>query len=141
RTLSLARQVGAPDKRLQSPAFTEKLMRITLLLSLGAAILVAACADDHPTAPTGSRNASGSLAAGAASLSSGPSGQGKTTGPVGFTKITLVIGDQSSFNPAAKPCRRPRARRAPRLSAGPFHSRGTTLPLHRHGSFKRWTSL
>lgn len=68
-------------------------MRTTVLISLAAAILVVACADDRPTAPITSRGANGSPMAGSAmSPASGPSAYGKPVDVVGFTKITLVNG-------------------------------------------------
>jgi hypothetical protein len=69
-------------------------MRTVVLFSLAAAILVAACGDDRPTAPTSSRVANGPPAAGSVmSPASGPSAYGKPPAVVGFTKITLVNGN------------------------------------------------
>jgi len=63
------------------------------ILVLSAAVLLAACGDDHPSAPTSPRALSGSRAAGDLSPAlSVPSGQAKPTDQVGFTKITPVVG-------------------------------------------------
>jgi len=64
-------------------------MRTTMLLAIGSAILVSACADD-PAASTSPRNASPVGASSMAPSFNGPSAQGKPTGPVGFTNITVV---------------------------------------------------
>lgn len=69
-------------------------MRTTFLFTLATAVLVAACSDDRPTAPTSSRAANGSVAPGSVMPpASGPSAFGKPVGVVGFTKITLVNGN------------------------------------------------
>jgi hypothetical protein len=63
------------------------------VLLLSAALLLAACGDDHPSAPTASRGISGSHSAGDASSVVGPVwGQSKPTDQVGFTKVTAVVG-------------------------------------------------
>ena len=75
-------------------------MRITVLLTLAAAILVAACADDRPTSPVSSPGARSSLATGTlpSATASGPSAQGKPVDHVGFTTVTRVIGSLAVVN-------------------------------------------
>ena len=68
-------------------------MRTTTLFALGAALVIAACADDRPTSPTSSRSANGTLVGSyAAAFPPGPSANGKPVDQVGFTKITRVNG-------------------------------------------------
>ena len=63
-----------------------------LITLLAAATLVVACADDpHPTAPSGSRSASGQIQPTADKV---PVAQAKPADQVGFTKITRVFSSQ-----------------------------------------------
>jgi hypothetical protein len=58
-----------------------------------SAVLLAACGDDHPSAPSSARGISGSRSAGDLRSAVAPvSGQSKPTDQVGFTKITPVVG-------------------------------------------------
>lgn len=72
------------------------------ILLLSAAVLLAACGDDHPSAPSTSRAVSGTRAAGdLAPALSLPSGQSKPTDQVGFTKITAVEGPNTPVTAGA----------------------------------------
>jgi hypothetical protein len=60
------------------------------LLLLSAVLVAVACSDNQqPTAPANSRSLSPD---GAAAAQLAPSGQGKTTSPIGFTKVAEVLG-------------------------------------------------
>lgn len=68
------------------------------ILLLSTAVLLAACADDHPSAPT-SRSVASRAAGDAAVSSTAPSSQAKPTDQVGFTKVTEVMSPNVHAGP------------------------------------------
>jgi len=65
----------------------------TIAFVLSAAIVAAACSDTRPTSPTNARSFEPNVQA---LGDKAPTPQGKTTGPVAFTKITQVTGQTVS---------------------------------------------